>query len=598
MIITERKYGILDMMGIPFRCSPTMTGLIILQMLLSGLVPTLQIIVTAKFIDTAITIVQQKLDIALVYGAIFAVVGLIAYTWVVKEFIKFAQVRLELAIREKYRTAIVEKRSKLAYHHIENHQTWDVISRISQNPENQVKQAFNNLLSMISLALRVVGILVLLVTQVWWAAFVIMGISGPLFALAVKSGKATYQASREVSKIKRRVNYLAEVLTGRETVDERALFGYGGSINDTWYREYESARKIEFKAERNWFVKMKAGGVFTALISILIILVLVGPVLSGAVTVGMFIALVNAVFGLVQHMSWGFVHHVDQLSRHREYIKDLTEFAALEEMDGVNGLPTTPAPVFQSLEFRNVSFTYPGTENPILDGLSFRLEAGKHYAFVGVNGAGKTTITKLMTGLYNQFEGMIYLNGKSIADYSQNELMAFYSVVYQDFAKYSISMHDNIAVGDTHRLAEKDSDERIRSILSEVGLLDVERKLPQGLHTPLGKIKTGGQDISGGEWQRIAMARAILNPAPLRILDEPTAALDPRSESELYEKFEQMSRDKTTVFISHRLGSTKLADEILVIGNGKLLEHGSHHELVSSGGVYAEMYESQRSWYQ
>ena len=170
------------------------------------------------------------------------------------------------------------------------------------------------------------------------------------------------------------------------------------------------------------------------------------------------------------------------------------------------------------------------------------------------------------------------------------------SIVNQDFAKYYITVRDNIALGDVNHI-ESDSDWRVNRAIDQVGLAAAVEKLPQGIHTPLGKIKADGQDVSGGEWQRIAMARAIANPAPLRILDEPTAALDPVSESELYQEFERISRGKTTIFISHRLGSTKLADEIFVIDEGRVLEQGTHQELIALNGEYARMYESQRSWY-
>jgi ATP-binding cassette subfamily B protein len=159
-------------------------------------------------------------------------------------------------------------------------------------------------------------------------------------------------------------------------------------------------------------------------------------------------------------------------------------------------------------------------------------------------------------------------------------------------------MRDNIKIGSINSINAEELDLQIKEAIDYIGLTKVVDKLPKGINTSLGKLKEDGQDVSGGEWQRIAMARAVINPAPLRILDEPTAALDPISESKLYEKFEQISKGKTTIFISHRLGSTKLADEIFVVGEGRVLEKGNHEELMNINGLYSEMYESQRSWYQ
>ncbi|SHF03864.1 ATP-binding cassette, subfamily B [Caldanaerobius fijiensis DSM 17918] len=598
MIIEKRKYGVFDIIRIPLKCAPVLGIVVGLEILLAGIVPTVQVVVTANFIDTAISIVKEKTKMGAIYPSLIAVVALIAYSWISNALAKFAQVRLEIAIRETFRTAITEKRAKLAYKHVENHDTWDLISRISKTPEQQIKNAYIDFMYMISICLRIVGILGLLITHVLWAALLIFIVSVPLLSLAIKSGKANYEVNREVTKYTRKYEYLAEILTGREAVDERTLFGYGKKLSDIWYDQYETARKITYKTSKKWFIKMKTGSIITAFVSVIIILVLLNPVLTGAISPGMFMSLVNAVFGLVQMMSWSFTYSMDQLAKNVEYLKDLTKFATLEETLGANDKPVVTPPEFRSLEFKNVRFKYPGTDNYILDGISFRIEANRHYAFVGINGAGKTTIIKLITGLYNDFEGDIYINDKSIREYSQSQLKALYSIVYQDFAKYYITLKDNIGVGNINRIYDENIQADIHNVIDRVGLSQLVKKLPKGIDTPLGKIKEGGVDVSGGEWQRIAMARALMKPAPLLILDEPTAALDPISESRLYEEFGQISRDKTTIFISHRLGSTKLADEILVIGDGRVLERGTHRQLMELGGVYAKMYESQRSWYE
>jgi ATP-binding cassette subfamily B protein len=598
MFLENRTYSTKDIIKIPFKAAPIYSILIGLQKLLGGIVPTLQVIVTARFIDTAISVVAGKKETSTIFPSLTAVVALIAYDWISYQLIKFVEVKMELTIRSKFRTAVTEKRAKLSYKHIENTETWDLISRVSREPEVQIKNAYKDMLSMVSMIIKIGGILFVLFAQVWWVAFVILGFSIPLFYLALKSGKANYDASREVSKYKRKYEYLGEVLSGRDAVEERTLFGFGDKINKKWWEQYEIARKIEFRTERKWFIKMKTGSLLTALVSILIVGVLINPVQTGAITIGMFISLVNAVFGLVQMMSWELTYQVDQLAKNKEYLKDLTEFASLEETLGATDKPIVSIPKFTSLEFRKVGFKYPGTDNYILKDASFIIEEGKHYAFVGTNGAGKTTITKLITGLYDNYEGEILVNKRSIKEYSQSELKSICSVVYQDFAKYSISLKDNISIGRVEGMGSDENNKLISEAVSVIELSDVIEKLPEGMETPLGKIKKSGLDISGGEWQRIAMARAIINPAPLRILDEPTAALDPISESRVYEKFEETSKGSTTIFISHRLGSTKLADEILVIANGAIIEKGTHNELMDTEGIYAQMYESQRGWYQ
>jgi ATP-binding cassette subfamily B protein len=197
------------------------------------------------------------------------------------------------------------------------------------------------------------------------------------------------------------------------------------------------------------------------------------------------------------------------------------------------------------------------------------------------------------------------LNGKSLGEYSQGELKGIFAVVYQDFARYFISLAENIALGS--KLPDGGGPpgepggvdpERIEGILKQIGLEDAARDLPRGIDTDLGKIREGGVDLSGGQWQRLAIARALYRPSAVYILDEPTAALDPVAESEVYSMFGRISAGKPAIFITHRLGAARLADEIVVIDEGRVAELGSHDELMRRGGIYAEMFESQRSWYQ
>ncbi len=594
MRLESKNYNAGDIIKIPFKFVPAQATLIALQKLLDGIVPTLQILAIAKFLDTAILIFKQERSIKDIVIPLLFVIILLAYDWISKQLSKFAEVQIKNKLRGEFRVNIVEKIATLKYKYIENQDSWDLISRVIKEPEVQCTNAYISSLDMIAMILKILGILVVLFTQVWWSAVLIVLISVPLFLIALKSGKETYEANREVEKNKRRVKYLEEVLNGREAVEERTLFSYSDKINNQWHEEYEIARKKEFKVTLKWIINMKIGGVIVAVLSVLIVLILIGPVTSELLSVGMFMSIVNSVFGLIQYLAWSLPEYGDNLAKNKEYLVDLTNFVKLEGDEGYLLKPAKSVIKLKSLEFRNVSFKYPDTENYILNNMSFIIEEGRHYAFVGTNGAGKTTITKLVTGLYEEFEGEILINGKSIKAYGQEQLKAMCSVVYQEFARYYISFRDNILLGDINSF---DNLANMNKAIETVELQDVVGGLPLGINSNLGKIKNDGVDLSGGQWQRIAMARGIVSPASIRILDEPTAALDPISESNVYEKFEEISRGKTTIFISHRLGSTKIADKIFVIGDGTIIESGSYEELMKKNGVYTKMYESQRSWY-
>lgn len=319
---------------------------------------------------------------------------------------------------------------------------------------------------------------------------------------------------------------------------------------------------------------MRISSIIALVTAIGIIGVILVPTVKGVMSIGIFIALSNATFNIVDRMSWNLSYVARSFAEKQEYLKDLTKFMALTEREGALDEPENIENIaFESIEFKDVTFKYPGTEKYILKNFNLKILKNRHYAFVGVNGAGKTTITKLLTGMY------------------------------QDFAKYQVSADDNILLGDIRelnkKLAKEAYDTGKRSvILKEIDLEKVINKLPSGLDTYLGKIKSGGVDLSGGEWQRLAVARALYSPAHVRILDEPTAALDPVAESNVYKMFGRISKGKTTIFITHRLGAARLADEIIVIDGGSVAEKGSHDELIKMGGIYATMFESQKSWYE
>ena len=247
-----------------------------------------------------------------------------------------------------------------------------------------------------------------------------------------------------------------------------------------------------------------------------------------------------------------------------------------------------------SIEFRGVSFSYPDTDKLILDGISFSIKPNKKLAIVGENGAGKTTLIKLLTRLYDPSKGNILLNGQDLRDYDLNELRDSMSIVFQDFARYDVSVEDNIGWG---RVKMMDNKDLIRQAAIDGGVHSAIEALPSGYETILGRTFEEGVDLSGGEWQNIAIARAFFADRPLLILDEPSAALDAFNEQALYERIMKLGTSKTVVFISHRFSTVRMADEIVVVDNGKIVEQGSHYELMKIDGKYRHMFSRQASRY-
>ncbi|MFW6678588.1 ABC transporter ATP-binding protein [Lacrimispora sp. AGF001] len=592
MIEINKNYRSFDALKLALAASPVCMVTDILLSVTQSIMQTGALaLVTADFVDTASAIlkgVRPRNDIYLPLVLLLVTLGV---TTIIGALIQLASSRIRLNLKRRLIPSVVKIYAALDYRHIENNTSWELISRVSRDPVNSIMEGVEAYIQSLKIIISLASVLILIVTRVWWAAIIILIFSAPMFWLSVRAGRKVYQAGREAEKFNRRTEYLGEVLTGRDNVDERTLFGYSDEINGKWQNQYEAGRKLQLRVTARMFLFIKGSSLLLVLISLLVALTLIGPVLTGQMTAGWFMGIVSAVFGMIQKLGFQMSRSLESISRVGEYMKDLTAFAAMSQTKDSLTEPDAVPMEFKSLEFRNVCFRYPGSERLVLDGMSFKMEAGRHYAFVGKNGAGKTTITKLLTGLFPQYQGEILINGKELREYSASAVKALFSVVYQDFARYYIRLKDNIALGDLHRKGNEMEAAHL------AGLDETVNSLNHGLDTPLGKIMAGGQDLSGGQWQRVAIARSLNSRAPVKILDEPTSALDPISESLLYRDFERLMLGKTTVFVSHRLGSTKLADEILVIGSGRIIERGTHDELMAANGTYAGMFEAQRGWY-
>jgi ATP-binding cassette, subfamily B, bacterial len=276
------------------------------------------------------------------------------------------------------------------------------------------------------------------------------------------------------------------------------------------------------------------------------------------------------------------------------FLTDLVEFLRVRpSVESRPGALPAPRPIRDGFEFRNVSFWYPGTTRHVLDTLDLRIEPGERVALVGENGQGKTTIVKLLTRLYDPSEGQILLDGIDLRDYDIEELHRQIGVIFQDFVRYEMTARQNIAVGRIDGDVNGNVEHAARKSMAD----PVIQRLPAGYEQLLGRRFEGGVDLSGGEWQKIALARAYLRDAQLLVLDEPTAALDARSEYEVFQRFSELTQGKMALLISHRFSTVKMADRIIVLADGRIAEQGSHSSLLARGGQYAQLFELQAASY-
>jgi ATP-binding cassette, subfamily B, bacterial len=315
---------------------------------------------------------------------------------------------------------------------------------------------------------------------------------------------------------------------------------------------------------------------------------------TGRFTIGDLTLLAGAIAGASTNIQAVF-SSFSSIANQSLFLADLLEFFSVKPKvrSKSNAIPA-PRRIEQGFEFRNVSFAYPGKSRLVLNNISFRLEPKSRIALVGENGQGKTTIVKLLTRLYDPTAGQILLDGVDLREYDLESLWKQIGVIFQDFTRYEMTASENIGVGQVEEVANPF---RIRAAANKSLAENVIRRLPLGYDQVLGCRFEGGIDLSGGEWQKLALARAYLRDAQVLILDEPTAALDARSEHEVFERFAELTRGKMALLISHRFSTVRMADRILVLENGKIAEQGHHDQLVACSGRYAEMFELQAASY-
>ena len=591
MKLKSKTYTVLNLLPSTVAIAPGAFMLSLGLNMLIAVFPLIDALSSAWFIDSALAMARGERAVSACVLPLIAVLAAKFLNFSRWEFDNYALQAVKRALRLHYRPAIAAKAASLDYRYIEDGKTWDLISRMTNAPEDKIHSILDGMIYLIQIVLSFAGVVILVAANVWWAALVLAASLAGLIAYSLHMGGKSYDEKAKIEREKRRYGELEKACLERDFSEERALFGYADALTDRYAQEYEHAYVSYFRFQRVNAVSRAVLATLCMTAVAITAVMLAIPTARGEMSIGTMVAIVSALFSIKNQIT-GLQYCMDCIGEGRAYARELTEFSQLEETDGATDAPLEPPLPFESLEFKHVTFAYPNTERSVLDDFSLKLEKGKHYAFVGVNGAGKTTMTKLMTGLYRDFKGEILLNGRDIRTYDAKALKSLCSAVFQDFARYQVPARDSIAVGLPAREA------RVEDAVRTVGLTDAIAALPNGLDTPLGKIYEGGQDLSGGEWQRVAIARALVSGAPVRILDEPTAALDPMSESRFYEQFAGMSRGVTTLFISHRLGSTRLADRIFVIDGGRIAEEGTQAELLAAGGLFADMFEAQRSWYQ
>lgn len=387
----------------------------------------------------------------------------------------------------------------------------------------------------------------------------------------------------------RRTNYLSSLLMQREFAAERKLFSYDAAIESRYEAEFEKAKRQNAKSGKRRLTAELILQLTFAIYSVAVVLLLFRPFMAQEITIGLFTSTFYAAIGLLQ-VSRQLYAGVYAATESVKQLGSFFSFLAIPE-ESATGVFTDRS--VDRIAFEQVTFTYPGAADPVIKGLNLSLEGGKHYAIVGENGCGKTTLVKLLLGLYSPDSGAVRVNDQKVDELALEERRKLFAAVFQDFYNYPLTIRETVSLC----APQTATDEQIRDLFEKLEFHPAAVAGERGYDSDLMLVKGDGRELSGGEWQKLAVARCMLSSAPIVVLDEPNSALDPVSEAAVYGAYRKLLAQRTTIFISHRLGSVRMADEIIVLKDGHILAKAPHDELMASCGYYAELYQTQKEMY-
>lgn len=515
---------------------------------------------------------------------LFILAFLNVYMWLFATLEQNIESIFNLSIDLKLIPSQLDKISKLKSRFFYDIQLCDLISRVCSEDKNFISLTFVSIVGVIVLLLQSIVYFYFISKISFLIAIVMVLVIVPLFFLAYKFGNENYRFTKKFTYIFRKCKHFYSLFVEKEFAKEREIFNFGKNYKELWSESDSIVRKSYLGLNFRWYGMIKLSNIFTEIVTFLIIFVVIFNFSGKSLSIGFVIAFISSISRFVNSISWNVPYYIKDISEGMNYFDELNDFLCLdEETKGDIKLKSV-----EKIDFKSVKFRYSDKSDFILKGVSFTFEKNKHYGLVGINGAGKSTIVNLLSGVYDDFEGEILIDDKNISDIDIRSLRENILVLKQDFKKFDLSFRDNIILGLDY------NEEKFNNIIKKLNLETLIKKLKNGINTNLGQFDVGSSDLSGGEWQRIAFARLLYRESAFYIFDEPISSYDSITEREFIDDINKYFKDKLCLIISHRFSLIKDCDEIYVLNEGKIVQKGNHHKLKNETGIYKEMFDIQK----
>ncbi|MEM8582998.1 MAG: ABC transporter ATP-binding protein [Bacteroidota bacterium] len=574
--------------------SASYTFLSLVLRLVKAAIPTASLYVGKLIIDEVVLLVGGSGDTSFLWQMVMVEFGLAVLNTLLGRATLLIDGLLSDLVANRISVEIMQKAAFLDLYFFEQAEFYDKLERARTQTRGRavlLAQILAQIQDVVTLVFLGIGIVVF---SPWLIGLLLVAVV-PGFVQENYFNQWSYSITRNWTPERRELDYLRYIGTSDVAAKEVKIFGLANFISE---RFAELADQY-YRVNRDLSIRRAGWGVFFSALATLAYygayVLIIKQTIAGGITIGTLTFLAGS-FRRMQQSLQSVLTRFSKIAEGALYLQDYYDFMHIEPtIRDQDDAIEVPAQLKIGWEFEEVSYKYPDSEQWAIKNLNVKIPAGQKLALVGENGAGKTTLVKLLARLYEPTEGRILLEGIDLRKYKITSLRDEIGLIFQDFFKYQLSLSENIAIGQIDRLDDQAriEDSAEKSLASEV----VER-LPDGYDQLLGKRFRGGTELSGGQWQKIALARAYMRDAQLLILDEPTSALDARAEYEIFLKFAELMRGKTAILISHRFSTVRMADKILFLEFGRLIEQGAHDELVAANGKYAELFELQAAGYQ